>query len=63
MAAVHPFQIDQSGHAGEVADVCRQLGDERFAEAWAEGRAMPLDEVLGHARREESHEPKEAVDV
>jgi predicted ATPase/DNA-binding SARP family transcriptional activator len=63
VASVHPFQIDQSAHACDIAQVRAQLGDERFAEAWAEGRAMTLDEVLAYARRDEVHEPEEAVDV
>ena len=63
VATVHPFQIDQSGHADEIAEVRAQLGDDAFAEAWAEGRAMTLDEVLAYARRDDVHEAKEAVDV
>jgi tetratricopeptide (TPR) repeat protein len=33
----------------ELAVVCTALGEEAFAAAWSEGRAMPMDQAVGYA--------------
>jgi hypothetical protein len=63
VATVHPYQIDHSGHQSELALVRGRLGEEAFAEAWAEGRAMTLADALAYARREQDQREKEGVDV
>jgi predicted ATPase/DNA-binding NarL/FixJ family response regulator/transcriptional regulator with XRE-family HTH domain len=38
---------------GDVATICASLGDEAFATAWAEGRAMNLEQAIALALRRE----------
>ena len=35
-----------------VAEVCTELDESAFKAAWAEGRAIPLDEAMAHAQAE-----------
>jgi predicted ATPase len=41
-------------HERTIADVRARLGEEAFAAAWAEGRAMSLSEAVAYAREEQS---------
>ncbi len=42
--------LSGAGHHRAVADARSALGDRAFAEAWGEGRALPLDQALAYAR-------------
>ena len=50
----HAVEPGWPDHARHVADLCSALGDEAFAEAWAQGRAMSSDESLDYALVEEA---------
>ena len=39
-----------------VAEVCSALGEEAFAAAWAEGRAMTLEQAVAYALEESSEQ-------
>jgi hypothetical protein len=43
--------IDRQGHDAMVALMHHSLGKERFADAWAEGTALSLDEAVAYVRR------------
>jgi hypothetical protein len=43
---------DQDRHGTEAAMVREQLGDEAFSAAWAEGRAMTLEQAVAYALEE-----------
>ena len=44
--------VARADHARNVAATRARLGDEVFAAAWAEGRAMPLEEAIEYALKE-----------
>ncbi len=50
----HAVEPGWPDHARHVADLRSALGDEAFAEAWAQGRAMSSDESLDYALAEEA---------
>jgi hypothetical protein len=39
----------QADHARSVAAMCAAVGEEGFAAAWAEGRALSLDQAISLA--------------
>jgi len=43
------YAPDQLAYERDVADLRARFKEGAFAAAWAEGRAMTLDEVLGYA--------------
>ena len=45
----HPAEVGWPDHARHVADLRAELGEEAFNEAWAQGRAMTLDESVAYA--------------
>ena len=49
----HAVEPGWPDHARQVADLRSALGDEAFAEAWAQGRAMSSDESLDYALGED----------
>jgi predicted ATPase/DNA-binding NarL/FixJ family response regulator len=48
-AAVYTYVPDRSVHRSQVAAARSQLEEEAFAAAWAEGRAMSLEEAIEYA--------------
>jgi tetratricopeptide (TPR) repeat protein len=44
--------LDPGGYDRHVATLRAQLDEETYAAAWAEGRAMPLEEAIRHALEE-----------
>ncbi len=49
----HPVEVGWPDHETAVAQLRAALGEEAFAEAWAEGRAMTFGESLAYALAEE----------
>ena len=50
----HPSEVGWPDPDTAVAELRSALGEEAFAEAWAQGRAMGLDESLAYALAEEA---------
>ena len=50
----HPSEVGWPDPDTAVAELRSTLGEEAFAEAWAQGRAMRLDEALAYALEEET---------
>lgn len=48
-AGTHPAEVGWPDPAERVARLQTKLGEERFSEAWAQGRAMTLNESLPYA--------------
>jgi non-specific serine/threonine protein kinase len=46
------YAEDKEDYAGDVASVREQLDEEEFAAAWAEGRAMSLEQAVAFALEE-----------
>jgi predicted ATPase/DNA-binding NarL/FixJ family response regulator len=51
-AGVHTYVPDRSLHQSQVTTVRARLGEEAFAAAWAEGRAMSPEQAVEHALME-----------
>jgi hypothetical protein len=50
----HPSEVGWPDPTRQIAHLRSALGEEAFAEAWAQGRTMTLDESLAHALGEEA---------
>jgi predicted ATPase/DNA-binding CsgD family transcriptional regulator len=48
--AMRPYHAPR--HESSIAEIGARLGEQAFARAWAEGRTMPLEEVIAYAMRE-----------
>ena len=56
--AVHPMQAARASQGHDVDAVHMAFGDDRFADAWAKGRALTLDEAVAYALDESLAEPR-----
>ena len=56
--AVHPMQGARASQDHHVDAVRIAFGDDRFADAWAQGRALTLDEAVAYALDESPAEPR-----
>jgi non-specific serine/threonine protein kinase len=55
-AGIAVLPVSQTGYEAHVAELRARLGADAFAAAWAEGRALTLDEAVDYAL-EEGHPP------